>query len=451
MYTRAFPYAIVCIVSASLARAQPRPGDIGTNIFNIARRGLRGKAPVTADEEDFMFDPTYPRNEIKRILSKYKDAERIMHSADEMVPVQQIFQMARSIEETVAVNALPSDVGTSGFDVKTAQMPLIDDIVGNLDVEYYGPLAMGTRKQRMTVDIDTGSADLWVPVACQDCPHPSYDAQGSDSYQTSGQAFEVTYGSGSVSGTLAQDRVAIGNLVIDEQYFGAVNQESQDFEDSPNDGLIGMAFSSIASSGQPTFFENLISTNKIAAPLFSVHLTRTQSRGSQLCLGCFDSSKAKGAVTWVPVTSMTYWAVSMPGVMVNGQVAMSSGPVTAAIDTGTTLIYFPQALARSFYSKIPGSQQANQYGDGFYTYPCNSQLTISLKLGPNTYAMNTADFNLGRTSRSSNNCVGGILAMGGDFPSNLAIVGDEFLKSWYSVYDYSHGARVGFAPSINNS
>lgn len=47
-------------------------------------------------------------------------------------------------------------------------------------------------------------------------------------------------------------------------------------------------------------------------------------------------------------------------------------------------------------------------------------------------------------------CVGGILGMGDSFPADLAIVGDEFLKSWYSVYDYSHGARVGLAPSVNN-
>ncbi|KAG8874833.1 hypothetical protein FRB97_005629 [Tulasnella sp. 331] len=451
MFVDSISYTIVCLVSTSLAITVPGPGDLGTNVINIGRRGFRTKAPIGPDDQDFVFDPTYPRNEIKRILSKYKYAEKILHVVDLPQPVAQEFEMAQTIEQVVAVNATSGDVGAAGFSAKTAQMPLIDDIVGNLDVEYYGPLQMGTQQQRMTVDIDTGSADLWVPVACQGCPHPSYNAGGSASYRTSGRSFEVTYGSGSVSGTLGQDRVAIGNLVIDKQYFGAVNQESNDFEDSPNDGLIGMAFSSIASCGEPTFFENLISSSRIAAPLFSVHLARSQSRGSQLCLGCFDQTKAKGGVTWVSVTSRTYWAVSMPGVTVNGRVSMGSRPVTAAIDTGTTLIYFPRQLAEAFYNTIPGSQQANQYGDGFYTYPCDSQLTISLQFGSNTYAMNTMDFNLGRTSRSSTDCVGGILAMGGDFPTDLAIIGDEFLKSWYSVYDYSHGARVGFAPSINNS
>lgn len=50
----------------------------------------------------------------------------------------------------------------SASNTKSAVMPVIDDISGNLDVQYYGPLQMGTQNQRLTVDIDTGSADLWV-------------------------------------------------------------------------------------------------------------------------------------------------------------------------------------------------------------------------------------------------------------------------------------------------
>ena len=64
--------------------------------------------------------------------------------------------------------------------------------------------------------------------------------------------------------------------------------------------------------------------------------------------------------------------------------------------------------------------------------------------------MALADFNLGRTASGSTMCVGGVLAMGDGFPDDLVIVGDAFLKSWYSIYDYSNGARVGLAASVNN-
>ena len=71
-------------------------------------------------------------------------------------------------------------------------------------------------------------------------------------------------------------------------------------------------------------------------------------------------------------------------------------------------------------------------------------------LDDNYYSVQVKDFNLGKTSSRSKDCIGGVLSMDDGFPSNLAIVGDAFLKSWYSIYDYTGDARVGLAPSVNN-
>jgi hypothetical protein len=74
-----------------------------------------------------------------------------------------------------------------------------------------------------------------------------------------------------------------------------------------------MAFGSIATSNKPTYFENLINNKAVNNPLFGFHMTRKQVDGSQLCLGCQDSSKYTGAINWIPVISQTYWSVSMTG------------------------------------------------------------------------------------------------------------------------------------------
>jgi cathepsin D len=58
---------------------------------------------------------------------------------------------------------------------------------------------------------------------------------------------------------------------------------SSDFNDDPISGLIGLGFSSIAASGEPTFFENLIVQDKVSAPFFSVYLTRGKASGSMVC------------------------------------------------------------------------------------------------------------------------------------------------------------------------
>ena len=121
--------------------------------------------------------------------------------------------------------------------------------------------------------------------------------------------------------------------------------------------------------------------------------------------------------------------------------------------------------------QIPGSNDASAtYGSGFYTYPCNSTETNSLIFSGRQYAINTADMNLGRLSDDSeyvpltpnyllqnlttaprSDCVGGIIGVSSEYglPATLAIIGDVFLKSWYTTFDYA-GSRLGLAPSINN-
>jgi hypothetical protein len=159
-----------------------------------------------------------------------------------------------------------------------------------------------------------------------------------------------------------------------------------------------------------------------------------------------------------------------------------------AIDTGTSLIYVPPALASAFYGLIPGSKRASRYGSGqsslptfvprrsessdrqkdgqksltrilpphscpllfffigFWTVPCFSVKQIELSFGGYRFAINASDFYLGRVSASSTDCVGGVLSIGNGLPSNLAIIGDEFLKSCEFL-----GGVNNFGPSFTPS
>jgi hypothetical protein len=115
----------------------------------------------------------------------------------------------------------------------------------------------------------------------------------------------ILQGSGEVSGKLWQDTVSIGGLAVDGQYFGAVSDSSGDFDDLPNDGLLGLAFGSIAQCGKPTFFENLRAKRKISSSMFSVHLARHPGRDnddSAVCFGCIDPLKTLGStIVYIPV------------------------------------------------------------------------------------------------------------------------------------------------------
>jgi hypothetical protein len=78
---------------------------------------------------------------------------------------------------------------------QSATDPLTDEIVGNIDLQYYGPVGFGneTHPQQLSVIIDTGSADLWIPVSCGDCVNPQYEATASSTYTDTGNPFNVTY------------------------------------------------------------------------------------------------------------------------------------------------------------------------------------------------------------------------------------------------------------------
>ncbi|KAI0256411.1 aspartic peptidase domain-containing protein [Lactifluus subvellereus] len=473
-----------------------------------------------------IFDSSYAERETRSVLVKYAHASRyfagIGLNPDDVIKLADHYSPAFSAHERPSVSLPPSDAdsqpptggqgqkvnrvgsdvdgnstgtdtqtgGTAsdtassdvesfyfqtagasgGADAGTARLPLRDDISGALDILYYGPASFGTPSQVLTVDVDTGSADLWVPSNCGTCHGRQFSAARSSTFRSSNQVFSVAYvrlfgrtrapvppgtarafadlGTGRVAGKVVTDVVSIAGLTIANQAFGAVNNRSEEFGKQPNDGLIGMAFGTIAQCQQPTFFENLIKARKLPAPLFSVHLSRHAEEGSSVCFGCTDPNWTTGPVTWLPVISKTYWAISMDGLWANGNKAPAK--LTAAIDTGTSLIYLPSGLAVAFYGLIPGSKRATQYGPGFWTVPCFSVGKVELSFGGHRFAIHPADFYLGRVSAGSTDCVAGILSMGNGLPPNLAIIGDEFLKSWYSTYDYGNGARVGFWPDVNN-
>lgn len=131
---------------------------------------------------------------------------------------------------------------------------------------------------------------------------------------------------------------------------------------------------------------------------------------------------------------------------------------SAAIDTGTTLVYVPSSIAAAIYAAIPGAMlDAQDSGNGvsYYQYPCTSTTPVAFTFAGSTnqYTINPKDFNLGRQSMASTNCIGAIIGMDVQDANgqNFAIVGDTFIKSWYSVFSYNaiNGKpAVGFAKNV---
>lgn len=109
-----------------------------------------------------------------------------------------------------------------------------------------------------------------------------------------------------MTGTLATETVSFGSLTVTNQYFGAVTQVSSDFDNNPATGLCGLAYQSIATTGQRPLPQNLYQQGKISSPEFGFRLTRGTSNGAELTMGGVASDYAAASFKSTPVTSQTY-------------------------------------------------------------------------------------------------------------------------------------------------
>lgn len=93
-----------------------------------------------------------------------------------------------------------------------------------VDASYAATVSIGTPAQDFLVIMDTGSSDLWV--AGSECGSATclatttFNDAKSSTFQTNGDAFSITYGSGTASGVIALDTVSMGGFTINSQGLG---------------------------------------------------------------------------------------------------------------------------------------------------------------------------------------------------------------------------------------
>lgn len=162
--------------------------------------------------------------------------------------------------------------------------------------------------------------------------------------------------------------------------------------------------------------------------------TAVEEQGGTVNFGALDSSLYTGDINYVTVTEQTYWRIPCLGMTVGGNsvdIATSGASPSAAIDTGTTLIAVPTATAQALYAALSSEAQAvTESGfQGYWQYPCDLNVEVALNFGGVSYTISNGDFNIGRLSRNSNLCLGGIY--GTDLGSTSTIqwiVGATFVR-----------------------
>jgi len=109
--------------------------------------------------------------------------------------------------------------GSGGSNGIVLSMDMVD--TGAYDVAYTVPIQVGTGEQNMSLQVDTGSSDLWIAStscssdACSSTKGRLYDASRSST--ATGSNFNISYLQGNVVGPIVWDQVQIGGYSIDIQ------------------------------------------------------------------------------------------------------------------------------------------------------------------------------------------------------------------------------------------
>ncbi|KAG7812288.1 hypothetical protein KL921_001520 [Ogataea angusta] len=344
-------------------------------------------------------------------------------------------------QEIISINKRSDESASSGHNTP---------LTNYLNAQYFTEIQLGTPGQSFKVILDTGSSNLWVPSS--DCTslacylHTKYDHDESSTYQKNGSSFSIQYGSGSLEGYVSQDTLTIGDLVIPKQDFAeATSEPGLAFAFGKFDGILGLAYDTISVNRIVPPIYNAINLGLLDTPQFGFYLgdtSKSEQDGGEATFGGYDVSKYTGDITWLPVRRKAYWEVKFSGIALGDEYAPLEN-TGAAIDTGTSLIALPSQLAEILNSQIG----AEKSWSGQYQIDCDKRDSLpDLTFNFDGYNFTISPYDY--TLEVSGSCISAFTPM--DLPAPIgpmAIIGDAFLRRYYSVYDLGRDA-VGLAKAV---
>lgn len=359
---------------------------------------------------------------------------------------------------------------------------------------YFADVQVGTPGQTVTMVLDTGSSDAWVikPIAdlCvssalqqqyQDSCSNTFDYAKSGSYKMVERGgFTIKYIDGSTArGDYISDDFTIAGTTIESLQMGYVNQTVR------GTGILGIGYSTrvTARTRYPNLIDQFVNQGTIAVKAYSLYLNDRRSPAGSILFGGIDTDKFIGPLNILPILrpagqkEYTSFEVTFTGLGVTysdgSTVPLSSSYFEsrifpAVLDSGSTLSYLPDQLARDIYKELDALYDTESTGLTFIdcahlsddpnlviTFTFDS-VTISVPvnemvldvLGPFQDLLPT-NIPYKRTCLFGIQNTAGFDTIDAD-ETDFALLGDTFLRSAYVVYDLEHH-QIGMAQANMNS
>lgn len=242
-----------------------------------------------------------------------------------------------------------------------------------------------------------------------------------------------------MTGFISNDQFAIGDITVKNQDFAeATNEPGLAFAFGRFDGILGLGYDTISVNKIVPPFYQMVNQKLIDEPVFAFYLADSEGE-SEVVFGGVDKDHYTGKIEYIPLRRKAYWEVDLESIAFGDEVAELED-TGVILDTGTSLNVLPSALAEMLNSAIGAKKGYN----GQYTVDCakkSSLPDISFSLAGSNYSLPASDYIL----EISGSCISTFQGMDIPAPAGpLAILGDAFLRRYYSVYDLGRNA-VGLA------
>ncbi|GEQ67032.1 hypothetical protein JCM33374_g695 [Metschnikowia sp. JCM 33374] len=360
------------------------------------------------------------------------------------------------------------------------------------DAYYAATLKIGSRGDANVVAVDTGSSDLWVMSSDVSCgvskrsfdentplahnrrlftdsqvPSPSEELEkrGSNTYTSRGTCvaggsfnytasvsysanksssdFHILYGDGTYAGGLwGTDNISFGSVNISHCNFATAMVSTSDT------GVFGIGLAADESSNStyenlPMRFKSSGAINKIA---YSLYLNNANGSSGSVLFGAVDHAKYNGQLQKVPIINADPSYSSTPAdlqVVLNSitlksssqNITVSTTPIAALLDSGTSLTLLPSAISQAFAKSLGGFMTKS----GFYKVSCaykSSSLFAEFNFSGVKIKVPLSDL-ISTSITMESSCYLGIEEIPPTLSSDtpFAILGDNFLRNAYVVFD----------------
>ena len=298
-------------------------------------------------------------------------------------------------------------------------------VIDYMNTQYFIEIMLGSNEQTFKVVPDTGSSNLWVyslncsTLACKS--HNQYDPSASSTYVANGEAFDISYGSGSVDGYVSQDVMKLTEDLSATMEFGEIQSaDGITFLVSDMDGILGLAYPTISVDRLPVFMDSVDLDDRSFA--FYLH---NNPEASYMTMPGIDESLGLEKIYTHDVVQKTYWNLNIES-MTGPNGTIDTTGYMAAIDSGTSLIVGSDTIIDPLIEGIT----VHQFCRDIETLP-----DITFTIDGIDYVLTYNDYVVQVEQAGVTECVMGIASanLGSDFP--YIIVGDVFMRPYPTHFD----------------